>query len=410
MDANVLKTFIAVCEYSGFSAAAKELGYTQSTVSSQIKQLEKELDVRLFDRYYHKINLTEKGVLVLQQARNILKAQAKMLDSLNSAESIEGEIRLSMSSSVCSRYFKNDFLRFHHQYPEIKVEITENGTEQMFDKLRKNETDLVFTLDRHIYDSDFIICAEQEEQVHFIAAADNPVAGCSWKLSEISQNEFVLTEQAMSYRKILNEILASQSLEIRPVLEIGNPLQICELVKNSSLLSFLPDFISEKYVKDGQIKRLDVAGCPVTVWTQLLLHKNKWRSPAINVFIEFYKEVMQYMQSLPKELLDAGRIDGCTEYGISVKIMMPITKPAFASMAILCAMGSWNNMLWPMLVFRDTSKFTLQIGLNTLLTPYGNNYNLLIAGSMFGILPILIIYLIFQRYLIDGMTSGAVKG
>ena len=293
MDTNVLKTFIAVCEYSGFSAAAKELGYTQSTVSSQIKQLEKELDVRLFDRYYHKINLTEKGVLVLQQARNILKAQAKMLDSLNSAESIEGEIRLSMSSSVCSRYFKNDFLRFHHQYPEIKVEITENGTEQMFDKLRKTEPDLIFALARHIYDSDFIIGAEQEEQVHFIVAADNPVAGCSWKLSEISQNEFVLTEQAMSYRKILNETLASQSLEIRPVLEIGNPLQICELVKNSSLLSFLPDFISEKYVKDGQIKRLDVAGCTVAVWTQLLLHKNKWRSPAINVFIEFYKEVMQ---------------------------------------------------------------------------------------------------------------------
>ena len=118
----------------------------------------------------------------------------------------------------------------------------------------------------------------------------------------------------------------------------------------------------------------------------------------------------QYMQSLPHELLDAARIDGCTEYSISVKIMMPITKPAFASMAILCAMGSWNNMLWPMLVFRDTNKFTLQIGLNTLLTPYGNNSDLLIAGSMFGIIPILVIYLIFQRYLIDGMTSGAVKG
>ncbi len=118
----------------------------------------------------------------------------------------------------------------------------------------------------------------------------------------------------------------------------------------------------------------------------------------------------QYMQGLPMELLDAARIDGCTEYGISVRIMMPITKPAFASMAILCAMGSWNNMLWPMLVFRDTNKFTLQIGLNTLLTPYGNNYDLLIAGSMFGIIPILAIYLIFQKYLIDGMTAGAVKG
>ena len=118
----------------------------------------------------------------------------------------------------------------------------------------------------------------------------------------------------------------------------------------------------------------------------------------------------QYMGSLPMDLLDAARVDGCTEYGISVRIMMPVTKPAFASMAILCAMGSWNNMLWPMMVFRDPQMPPLQIGLNTLLTPYGNNYDLLIAGSMFGIIPILIIYLIFNRYLVEGMTSGAVKG
>lgn len=118
----------------------------------------------------------------------------------------------------------------------------------------------------------------------------------------------------------------------------------------------------------------------------------------------------QYMTGLPKDLLDAGRIDGATEYGICFKIMMPITKPAFAAMAILCAMGSWNNVLWPMLVYRSAEKFTLPIGLNTLLTPYGNNYDVLIAGSMFGILPVFIIFLCFQRYFIEGMTAGAVKG
>lgn len=118
----------------------------------------------------------------------------------------------------------------------------------------------------------------------------------------------------------------------------------------------------------------------------------------------------QYMTSLPRELLDAGRIDGATEYGICFKIMLPISKPAFAAMGILCAMGSWNNMLWPLLVFRSGNKFTLPIGLNTLLTPYGNNYDVLIAGSMFGIIPIFAIFLLFQRYLIDGMTAGAVKG
>ena len=118
----------------------------------------------------------------------------------------------------------------------------------------------------------------------------------------------------------------------------------------------------------------------------------------------------QYMSGLPKDLLDAGRIDGATEYGICFKIMMPITKPAFAAMAILCAMGSWNNVLWPMLVYRSADKFTLPIGLNTLLTPYGNNYDVLIAGSMFGILPVFVIFLCFQRYFIEGMTAGAVKG
>lgn len=118
----------------------------------------------------------------------------------------------------------------------------------------------------------------------------------------------------------------------------------------------------------------------------------------------------QYMTGLPKDLLDAGRIDGATEYGICFKIMLPITKPAFAAMSILCAMGAWNNVLWPMLVFRSTEKFTLPIGLNTLLTPYGNNYDVLIAGSMFGIIPVFIVFLCFQRYFIEGMTAGAVKG
>ena len=80
----------------------------------------------------------------------------------------------------------------------------------------------------------------------------------------------------------------------------------------------------------------------------------------------------QYLSGLPRELLDA--------------------------------------ILWPLLVLKGAEKFTLPIGLNTLLTPYGNNYDVLIAGSMFGILPILVIFLIFQKYIIEGMTAGAVKG
>lgn len=118
----------------------------------------------------------------------------------------------------------------------------------------------------------------------------------------------------------------------------------------------------------------------------------------------------QYLVGLPQDLLDAGRIDGATEYGICFKIIFPITKPAFASMGILTTMNVWNSMLWPMLIFRSADKFTLPIGLNTLLTPYGNNYDLLIAGSMFAVVPIFVVFLCFQQYYMEGLIAGAIKG
>lgn len=118
----------------------------------------------------------------------------------------------------------------------------------------------------------------------------------------------------------------------------------------------------------------------------------------------------QYLRGIPKEIIDAGRVDGATEYGIFFRLIIPVMKPSFAAMAILLGMNSWNNLLWPFMVLSDGSKYTLTIGLKTLLTPYGNNYDLLIAGSFFSIIPILALFIAFQRYFIDGMTAGAVKG
>lgn len=118
----------------------------------------------------------------------------------------------------------------------------------------------------------------------------------------------------------------------------------------------------------------------------------------------------QYLSGIPKDIIDAGRIDGASEYGIFFRLILPIMKPSFAAMGILNTMGSWNNMLWPLLVLKTQSKFTLPIGLNTLMTPYGNNYDLLIVGSFLSILPIFILFLCFQKYFVDGMTAGAVKG
>ena len=118
----------------------------------------------------------------------------------------------------------------------------------------------------------------------------------------------------------------------------------------------------------------------------------------------------QFLEGVPNDLLDAGRVDGCTEYGIFIRIIMPIMLPAFASMAVMVCMGAWNSLLWPLLVISSMDKYTIPLGLNTLFTPYGNNYDLMITGSCFAILPLLVLYLLAQKFIVEGMTAGAVKG
>ncbi len=128
---------------------------------------------------------------------------------------------------------------------------------------------------------------------------------------------------------------------------------------------------------------------------------------AASVTIFFFR---QYFLGIPKELLEAGRVDGVSEFGIFFRIVLPIARPAMAAMAILNGMVIWNNFLWPLLVLRSAEKFTLPIGLNTLLTPHANNYELLIVGSLFSLLPVLLLFILFQRFFVAGMTAGALKG
>lgn len=118
----------------------------------------------------------------------------------------------------------------------------------------------------------------------------------------------------------------------------------------------------------------------------------------------------QYVTGLSKDFMDAGRIDGCTEFGVFFRIMAPLMTPAFGAMGILLAMQNWNSLVWPLIVLRTNSMFTLPIGLSSLLTPYGNNYDMLISGSVLATIPIIILFLLNQRAFISGLSSGGVKG
>ncbi len=128
----------------------------------------------------------------------------------------------------------------------------------------------------------------------------------------------------------------------------------------------------------------------------------------VSPFAVFY--FRQYCLGLPLDLIDSARIDGCNEISIFFKIMCPIMLPAFAAIMILQAIGSWNSFVWPLIALRSNENMTLPIGLNALLTPYGNNYDVLLAGAVFSVIPIIILFLINQRAFITGLTVGSVKG
>lgn len=129
---------------------------------------------------------------------------------------------------------------------------------------------------------------------------------------------------------------------------------------------------------------------------------------AVSPFAVFF--FRQYALGVPKDLIDSGRIDGCNEFGIFFKIIAPVLLPAFGAIAILQAMGSWNAFLWPLIALRSNANLTLPIGLQSLLTPYGNNYDVLLAGSVISIIPVIIVFLANQKAFINGLTVGSVKG
>lgn len=118
----------------------------------------------------------------------------------------------------------------------------------------------------------------------------------------------------------------------------------------------------------------------------------------------------QYATAVPSELLDAARIDGAGELGIFLQIVLPLLAPAVAVLTILSFNHTWNAFLWPLIVLGRNDMFVLNVGLSTILGPYNFEYGVLIAGATLASLPLIIVFLFFQRQFIEAVSSGAFKG
>ncbi|MFC5266964.1 carbohydrate ABC transporter permease [Kribbella qitaiheensis] len=118
----------------------------------------------------------------------------------------------------------------------------------------------------------------------------------------------------------------------------------------------------------------------------------------------------QFFAGLPDDLMDAGRVDGTSELGIFARIMLPLTRPALATLGILTFLGSWNNFLWPLVIAQTEEMYTLPVALALYSTGQNaQNYGLLMAGAVVVVVPVLVIFLVFQRHVTRGIAITGLK-
>ncbi|MBQ8896758.1 MAG: LysR family transcriptional regulator [Clostridia bacterium] len=287
MELRNLITFTNVAELGSFTKAGEQLGYSQSTVSFQIKQLEEELGCLLFERINHTIALTERGHELLSYANQIRTLTDEFMENLVKDAELAGHINVVTPDSVCDEMLNAHYMDFHDKYPSISIKFTTADTAVMFDMLDHNEADVIITLDNHSYNKDYVIAKEQRLSMHFVARADSKFARVgNLSIKDIVNEPFILTEYGQGYRRVFDKELAKRSLEITPVLEIGRTDIITSLVAQSDMLSYLPDFVTKDLIEAGKLCYLDVADMDIEIWKQLIYHKNKWISKSLKVFID----------------------------------------------------------------------------------------------------------------------------
>lgn len=292
MEIRNLISFVHVAEMNSFTKAAEALGYSQSTISFQIKQLETEFNCLLFERINHTITLTDKGEELLKYAHSINALTEEFVEKINSQKQLEGSIHFVAPDSICDDMIVSNHSKFREKYPLINLKFTNADTQVMFEMLDNNEADAIITLDNHVYQKDYVIAKEEPVEMHFVAHKSSPFANKkNLSIKDIADQPFILTEKSIGYRRAFDKELAKRSIEITPLLEIGRTDIITKILEdNEDYISYLPDFTTKEKVASGELVYLDVTDIKTDIWKQLIYHKNKWLSRSLKAFLEYVKE------------------------------------------------------------------------------------------------------------------------
>ena len=276
MEFREISTFLQVAKFKSFSRAAEQLGYTQAAVTIQIKNLENELGVHLFDRIGKQTLLTHQGRIFYNYASNITREISQAKDALSNPSVFPVLLR-----------------EYHRRYPKVNIKIVTDSPEILLHMMDKNTLDIVYFLDKPVYNTKWVKVLEKPEEVFFVSSSENPLSKRrELNLDEVICQPFISTEKDASYRLLLEESLAEKGYELHPFLETGNTEFIINQLRHNLGVSFLPGFIVKKDLDEGRLSRLDVRDFHLQVCRQIVYHKDKWVTREMKAFLELAQDFL----------------------------------------------------------------------------------------------------------------------
>ena len=290
MEFRQLQTFVTITHAESFSRAPELLGYSQSAVTVQIRLLEEELQVRLFDRMGKKTVLTAQGRQLLEYANRIIQEVNQAKSAIVQDTELSEPLHVGTLESLCFSKLPPLLGYFRSNYPKVPVKVTTATPKELIAMMEKNQLDLIYFLDRPRYNNNWNKELEVREPIVFVTSPESPLASRKGlRLVEILDEPFFLTEKNENYRRELDQYLESRDRVITPFLEASNTEFIIQMIRRNRGVSFLPYFAVQESVRAGQLAVLDVTDFGVAMYRQIFYHKNKWKTREMREFIRLAK-------------------------------------------------------------------------------------------------------------------------
>lgn len=291
MDTTLLRTFVKASELKNFFKVSQELGYAPSTITSQIKNLEKELGYPLFDRVDNKVKLTAYGDAFIPYAKQVLNLVEESKNLYKNSRTPEGSIHLGAIGSVVNSYLERGLTAFSKRYPKIHLNIREGNSMPLFEMLKLGDCDLVICINDSFRDPDFKLVAQRPVRLVFFASNSSELAGNrTYSLKEILSQPLILSEYRGIYRRRLDALAQKQHLSVDPLIGVEDIHLIMELVAKGLGVTFLPEYCLLHNKDSDKLSILDVDAELPKLNLQVCYNQKKWVSPALEALISFIEQ------------------------------------------------------------------------------------------------------------------------